>query len=301
MKENEIKFSFSNAVPVKYALEHFSELSFPSLKTRIINNRINKPLMAVMAKKENEIVGLILASRQNKSSSEILTLLVKPEYRLQGIGMKLIKHINQLQRDNGFELSRIFYFKHWKNNAFLVKLWEKHLWSSPTTMLYRFEHHYRKTKQILPSGLQVPEEYSFVSWNKMDRDAKNEHIEAIDKRDDIRKMFRISNYGSRIVPELTHMMIKEDEIIGWCIALKANADSIEHTLFILPEHRTSPLLPIALITKNWLVQMKSNFSKAVWLIDAKNGSMLRFMKKKLPHLVHVETSLNFISKEIADR
>jgi len=295
-----ITFSYSQAVPVKYALEHFAELSFPNLRTRIINNKISNPLMVVMAKKGEEIVGLSIASRQRKSTSDILTLMVKPEFRLNGIGTKLIKQMNRLQAENGHSVARIFFFNHWKNKEFIDKLQKKHFWSSPKTTLYRFEHDYSITKnQILPSGLVLDDEYSFRSWAKLTAEERNLHFKAED-REDIKPLYRFSNYTRRLIPELSHVLEKNGVIIGWCIAIQANNKSIEHTLFILPEHRRSPLLPIALITKNWLRQFKSEYQKAVWLIDSRNGSMLRFMKKKLPHLVHTETSLKVVSKEISN-
>ncbi|MEM7163561.1 MAG: GNAT family N-acetyltransferase [Bacteroidota bacterium] len=301
MKESDIHYSYSQAVPVKYALENFSDLSFPNLKTRIINNKITNPLLAVMAKKGDEIIGLSLASRQRQGVSDILTLLVKSEHRRKGIGSKMISQMNKIQAENGHKICRIFYFDHWNDNAFLNHLTKRHFWSSPQTKLHRFEHHYKLNKdQILPSGLQLEEAYSFRRWSTLETEERNEHYEKFDQREDIKKMFLISNYTRRIVPELTHVLYYNQETIGWCIALRSNKNSIEHTLFVLPEHRRRPIVPIALISRNWIAQMRSDFDKAIWLIDAKNGSMLRFMKAKLPHLVHVETSLLCINKNIAE-
>jgi len=297
---NSIKYSFSNAVPVKYALEHFSALSFPNLRTRIINNRIKNPLYAVMAKREDEIIALALGSRERKSTSDILTLLVKPDYRRQGIGTKVIQQMNKLQAQQGHQQCRIFYFNDWEDNRFIDYLSKKQFWTNPKTSLYRFEHHYERNKhQILPSGLKLDESYQFKRWSNLSVQERNEHFQHYDNRHDIKKMFLISNYTQRMIPELTHVLFKTGETIGWCIGLKSSQNSVEHTLFLLPEHRSSPLIPIALISRNWIAQMKSQYKKAVWLIDANNGSMLRFMKAKLPHLVHKESSLNMISKNIS--
>lgn len=300
MSDPKLKLSFSNAVPIKQAIEKYSDLSFPNLRTRIINNKVTNPLIVVMASIGQEVVGLATAARQRKNVSEILTLMVKKDHRRKGIGNRIIREMNKIQAENEHTESRMFFFSHWENNEFLKNLCENHFWNHPKIVLNKFEHDYSKSREkILPSGLELSSEYQFLRWDKMDVEMKNAFHKEIDARTDVKAMFRIGNYTKRLVSELTHVLKKEGVIIGWCIAIKVGKASIEHTLFILPEYRTSPIVPVALINKNWLVQMRSEYSKAVWLIDAKNGSMLRFMKKKLPHLVDDHTQLSFISKEIS--
>lgn len=294
-----IQFSYSESVPVEYALEHYSQMAFPHLKTRITNKRISNPLIAVLAKKGKEIIGLSLASREHAHVSEIISLQVKEDYRLKGVGKKLIEQSIAIQQQLGFKSVRILFYEHWSNLAFIQSLIRSGFWSQPLPVLHRFEHHYHKNKhKILPTEMRLKDTYQIISFKESGKEVQNLLLSGSlinDKKDE---KFSFKAYENRFDPMISHVMLKNQKPIGWCIAVIAKASSIDHNLYILPTYRKDPNLPMALISKNWISQMKSPYQKAIWIIDASNNSMVRFMERKLPHLIDFKSTLFLISKEL---
>lgn len=294
-----IQFSYSKSVPVEYALEHYAHLSFPNLKTRISNKRIVKPLVAVMARKGNEVVGLSLATRNDNSVSEILSLRVKNDYRFNGIGKKLISQTVKMQQNLGYSQSRILFYEHWQNLSFVQTLIRDQFWSQPVPVMHRFEHHYEKNKQkILPAEIELSKEFSIKPFNHLSELTQNQLLsgELIPEKEDLKYSFK--SYRNRFSKDISNILLQNEIPIGWCIAVIANEESIDHNLYILNEFRKDVVLPIALISKNWVTQMKSKYSRALWIIDASNKSMATFMERKLPHLIDFKSTLFAISKDL---
>ena len=57
----------------------------------------------LIAKKSNEVIGLITANRYLPKKAILCDIVVKPQYRSQAVAIKLLRELGTLVRDHGYE------------------------------------------------------------------------------------------------------------------------------------------------------------------------------------------------------
>ncbi|MEM1392440.1 MAG: TIGR03032 family protein [Cyanobacteria bacterium P01_H01_bin.150] len=127
-------------VPIKYqrvyhlnpnnALE-YDALTYPSLQQRWQKQPPQGELLGISAAVEGSLVGFVIAERINSQTAEIISLLVLPEYRKQGIGTRLLVHLEQELIKQGCQQLTLNYQSTSLTQAALEPMLNKLQWQTP--------------------------------------------------------------------------------------------------------------------------------------------------------------------------
>lgn len=111
----------------------YDALTYPSLQQRWHKQQNQGELLGISAAVEGSLVGFAIAERINSSTAEIISLLVLPEYRKQGIGTKLLVYLEQeLIKQNCQQLT-LSYQSTSLTQAALEPMLNKLQWQIPQT------------------------------------------------------------------------------------------------------------------------------------------------------------------------
>ena len=295
------KFQLSADMTLSYLLAEYDRYTFPKISDKIKTMDINDPLLAILAKSENNIVGMAVAEfDKSKKYSEILSLHVDREHRNKGLGSSLVNYINRALVKSGYEEARIYFRSNWECKGFIYKLVEKDNWTNPVTLMHIFKssiNHRDEVKwthdQHLPEGMQI------ILWSDIDKKLKI----------NLEKYIRLE----KTVPRHLSPFINEDRmenlnsigliykagIIGWNITHRLNNDTIEYNnLFIQKEYRRNVRLPIALLNRSVQIQFRNNIPDFIWLVDNSDKKMLGFIYRMIGYFIDSDIHVMQTTKKL---
>ncbi|MEH2258541.1 TIGR03032 family protein [Nostoc sp.] len=87
----------------------YDALTFPSLQTRWQTQSQQGELLGVSALVAGAIVGMAICERLTEQTAQLLSLLVLPEYRQQGIGTRLVDYLQQELAQQGTQQLQVVY------------------------------------------------------------------------------------------------------------------------------------------------------------------------------------------------
>jgi GNAT superfamily N-acetyltransferase len=295
------KFQLSTDITLSYLLSEYEKYTFPSLRDKMKTMEIVDPLLAILVKSEDIIVGLAIAEfDKNKNYSEILSLYIEKEHRLKGLGSKLVYYINRVLAKAGFDEARIYFRSDWENKGFINKLAEKDNWTTAVTLMHIFKSNLEyKDKVNWTQDLHLPEGIKIELWGDIDKKYK-EAIRQYIENDKSFPQYLSPFINADKIEKLNSVgLIKKNEIIGWNIIYRINKDTLEYNnLFIQREYRKNIKLPIALINRSVQLQIKNNITNFVWIIDSADLRMLNFIYRKIGHLVDSDVLVMQTTKKL---
>lgn len=132
----------SDKLPIKYQRVYhlnpsnalaYDALTYPSLQQRWHKQQNQGELLGISAAVEGSLVGFAIAELINSQTAEIISLLVLPEYRKQGIGTKLLVYLEQeLIKQNCQQLTLSYQSTSLTQTA-LERMLNKLQWQIPQT------------------------------------------------------------------------------------------------------------------------------------------------------------------------
>jgi GNAT superfamily N-acetyltransferase len=282
------KFQLSTDITLSYLLSEYDKYTFPNLRDKMKTMDIIDPLLAILVKSEDIIVGLAIAEfDRSKNYSEILSLYINKEHRRKGLGSKLVYYISRVLAKAGFDEARMYFRSNWESKGFIYKLVEKDKWTTPVTLMHIFKSNLEyKDKVIWTQDLHLPEGIRIELWSEINKKYKEALKQLIENDKSIPQYLSPFINTDKIENLNSVGLTKEAEIIGWNIIYRINKDTLEYNnLFIRSEYRTNIKLAIALINRSVQLQIKNNITNFLWIIDSADLRMLNFIYRKIGHLV----------------
>jgi len=295
------KFQLSTDITLSYILSEYDKYTFPNLRDKMKTMDIIDPLLAILVKSEDIIVGLAIAEfDRSKNYSEILSLYINKEHRRKGLGSKLVYYINRVLAKAGFDEARMYFRSNWESKGFIYKLVEKDKWTTPVTLMHIFKSNLEyKDKVIWTQDFHMPEGIKIELWSDINKKYK-EALKQLIENDKSIPQYLSPFINTDKMENLNSVgLIKETEIIGWNIIYRINKDTLEYNnLFIRSEYRANIKLPIALINRSVQLQIKNNITNFVWIIDSADLRMLNFIYRKIGHLVDSDVLVMQTTKKL---
>jgi GNAT superfamily N-acetyltransferase len=207
--------------------------------------------------------GLVLAQARLRdlridASCELLSIFVEAEHRRQGFALRLLQHLADEARSEGFSRIMTRYSAETPKTALLGDLFNAAGFSAPETAVYRCEMNaIDVVKAPILNHTRLPANYHTRLWNELSA-AEHKHIfKCIEDQPsyDIRMMPDQKNFP--IEPRCSLVLQCGDTIAGWFIARTIDPSTLEYSsLFVAPEHRHSRTV-VALIARAVNTQVRT--------------------------------------------
>jgi len=112
MEKYSFKASFN--MTVEFVMENLEKYTYPNIRKQIQSVEIKNPILAVSVKKDDNLIGLCLSEfNSQKSSSEIFSFYIDPEYRNKGLGQELQIRTEQILAQKGFQEFISYFWSSW--------------------------------------------------------------------------------------------------------------------------------------------------------------------------------------------
>jgi|GEM_PF-199760 uncharacterized protein (TIGR03032 family) len=113
----------------------YDALTYPSLQQRWQTQPPQGELLGISASVEGSIVGFAIAERTDKDTAELISLLVLPDFRKQGIGTKLLVYLEAELKQQGCQQLTLTYQSNALTGAALEPILQKLRWEAPQIQL----------------------------------------------------------------------------------------------------------------------------------------------------------------------
>ncbi len=290
-------------ISVKDAIKRFEKMTFPSLSQKMKKRGLQDPLFAIIAADNTRISGLLLVEHfVENSTGLIISFFVAPKHRERGIGSKLINLASsKLPKLIGVSVLELVFQSNWKSKGRLMNLLAKNGWQSPVTKMLLCKgsiSKYQKAEWI--KNVDLPPKISMKKWQELSK-AEKIMLQEAETRTDVPIEMRPSQIGQIPLPNLSLILKKDDELIGWWVSLKVSEDTLQRSSFyIYPAHRT-PSLALTFSARALAEQAKTNFEYFIFQIDARNTGMMnyfdRYLKEYQEEIAEVYEAILPISTE----
>ena len=290
-----IKYQLSTNVTLDYAFTNLAYMTFPDIRKKAVSHHYNNPLLAVVARDDQKVAGLLLAEFDKKHIlSEIITLYVKPDYRKQGVGSALLKHAQKALFSAGYKELQIVYWSNWKYADTIVNLMDKHGWEKPENLMKIYKTTRKNQEKIKwPASLCLPDGYEMFFWKDLTLEERRQLKESQQTTPWIEPGFDPFKNESHI-ETLNSLGLKyQGRIVGWIITYRNQPDSVEYNnLFIHPEYRAGLTVPVYLLKESTRLQLESGPENFNWIIGEGNSGMHIFAARYLNQLIEEEITVS---------
>jgi len=121
----------------------YDALTYPSLQQRWQKQPPKGELLGMSASVEEALVGFVIAERLNVETAEIISLLVLPDCRRQGIGKQLLIYLERELKQQGCQQISLTYESSTMTRLALEPILQKLGWHPPTTIRVNYRQSYK--------------------------------------------------------------------------------------------------------------------------------------------------------------
>ncbi|MBR8827123.1 MAG: TIGR03032 family protein [Gomphosphaeria aponina SAG 52.96 = DSM 107014] len=274
-KTNQITYQQINNLTWAKTLQ-FNALTYPSIHKHWRAKTQRGNLLGILALKENETIGLVLAEtydNQNKQITEVLSFFVKPEYRNQGIGINLLQH---LQKSLATEIKIAYKVTDITTTA-LEPILRRLGWEKPKTTFLLAKTTTEKIAQApWLDQYPLPEKFTIFPWVEI-TPTELEELKQLNYPPSLSPLTQ----DSRLEPLNSLGLRYDGKVIGWCLTHRVDQQTIRYsTMYVEPPFQKMGR-GIALIAAALKLQINSNIPYYKYAVAADNQPMLRFTQKHL--------------------
>ena len=219
---------------------------FPDLSKQ--QSRIQKAFMGVLAIKDRQPIGLILASSESTQTIyRIHSFLVHPSFRQQQIGITLVQELEKNIQQRGGKKIEGIYRSHWKSVSFIQQIIKRQAWSEPKAQFIFANGKVADALAYFDKSGELSDTFSFLSFTQL----KKSDLEFIQQKQTNTQWFALELHPliekSTIHPACSFLLKREKEIIGWIVSHRLQADLNEITAFFIDKKYSSYRLAYRMI------------------------------------------------------
>ena len=233
---------------------------FPDLSKQ--QTRIQKPFVGVLAIKNTQPIGLILASSESTQTIyRIHSFLVHPSFRQQQIGITLVQELEKNIQVRGGKKIEGMYRNHWQSKPFLQRILQQQQWAIPKPQLIFVNGKVADALAYFNKFGQLANTFSFLSFAHL----KKSDIIFIQNKQNNNHWFDADLHPfmeqSTIHTDCSFLLKREKEIIGWIVSHHLQPDLNEITAFFIDKKYRSYGLAYRMIHTVLTKQMRLGIPK----------------------------------------
>ena len=229
------------AVTAEQAGVRFAGALAPSLASRRRSGPVAEWLVAVVAERDGELLGVALGQvRPGTDVGEVLCLSVGEGARRQGVGSGLLRGLERALAGAGCPAVQGSYRSDWQGAEVTARLLASAGWGAPVVQ----KHLYKVYMPALDTHLQIrvpalPEGYSVDGWDTLS-DADRAAVEAIVARDPAARPVDPFQRADLVSHESSVWVRHAGEVVGWVALLQPSPTVMEYSgLYVVRAHRPS--------------------------------------------------------------
>lgn len=273
-----VSYQFSDNMTIAWLVKNMPSFLFPDLSKQ--QTRITKPLMGILALKENKPVGLILASSENTQTIyRIHSFLVHPNFHKQGIGNTLLEKLSLIIRQRGGKKIEGAFRGHWQYVPAIKQLLKNHQWIRPQPQLVLANGKVSDALSFFSKFGTPKSTFSFLPFTQL----KKSDIDYIYKKQTTTQWFDpdLSPFTAKssIHPACSFLVKSNGEIIGWIVSHQLSKDLNELTALFIDEAFRSFKLTHLLIRTAFEKQLSLGIPRFLTTSKVNGNAVAKLMRR----------------------
>ncbi|MGK7894582.1 MAG: GNAT family N-acetyltransferase [Xenococcus sp. (in: cyanobacteria)] len=270
----------------------YDALTFPSLKKRWQTFKPKGSLIGVSAFVAGEMVGLVIAEilliPENTPEAEVLSLFVLPEYRRQGIGTNLIKHLEKALAAQKSPQVTVKYQATELTASALEPLLKQRNWQPPQATFLLAKMSMKKVAQApwLYKSI-LPDSFTIFPWSELTDVNKQQIQQTLDYP------ASLSPFGSdpRLEPLNSLGLRYGDQVVGWMVTHRVAPDTIRYSTLFVAQRFQKLGRGVALMAEAFKRQIASPIPNCTFSVARENQQMAQFLRRRLaPYTTFIRES-----------
>ena len=265
----------------------FADLTFASYRPLLAEASATGTIAALGARIDGTPAALALARVLGDGESEILSLFVKPAYRRQGLGIRLVAQLERLLRERGCTQSHTVYTTEPHASPPIERLLQAAGWSVPQPRLVIFRFDRRSLLSPWMRRMQIRPPYEVVGWSEV-READLQKVRTLALASGIPDYLLPFEPDNAPQSAVSVLLRYENELVGWLVGHRVAPDTARYTkLFIEEKFHGSTFAGMGLIAEAIRRQALElgYYSYAICGVRADNERMLRLLRRLDPESV----------------
>ncbi len=213
----------------------YRELIFPCFRSRLLNLQPDGAVIAIAAHQDQQPVGLILAERRASGpSAEILSWVVRPRDRQQGVGTALLQYLEQTLIARGCSVVELAYVTGHSTTPQLEKILQTEAWSVPRpqmlicqTTMEKVQHAPWLQKRWRKDYLS--DRYTLFPWREITAADRQKLQQTQATQPWIPPDLVPFDYEEKFEPINSLGLRYQGEVVGWLITHRTKSDTIRYT------------------------------------------------------------------------
>ena len=230
-------YQVSDQITIQWLIKNLPQFLFPNLSLQ--QSRIEKPFMGILAIKDGQPIGLILANAESSQTIfRIHSFLVHPQFQNQRIGTNLLKKLEKEIKNRGGVVLEGTFKSHWKSVGYVRRILIQRNWKTPKPQLIVAKGKVKNALSFFANSSLLSSPFFLFPFT----DLQKSDIDFIQKKQSQTQWFEptFDPFFERATIErkCSFLLKKEAEIVGWIVTHRINSDIREITaLFIDAEYR----------------------------------------------------------------
>lgn len=268
---------------------NYKHLTYPWLQERLeqlsSQNIIN---VALGVELQGKPVGLVLAEyKKNQNQANILSLIVDPEHRRQGLGTALLIQIEEILKKSGCQQLNLIY-KLNLMTSILEHMLQQQNWTPGSSYSLQCLTN-RETMKHAPflHRYTIPEKFTVFPWVELTAQERMK-IEQGDNK--LNYPDELSPFSEGQIEAISSLGVRyQEEVIAWSIFHRMLPNCVVYkSLFVKPEFRSS-CLGASLIAASLNRQITDEaVTEGMVIFLEENTTMMKFLNRRLaPYLTSI--------------
>lgn len=273
-----VSYQFSDNMTIGWLVKNMPSFLFPDLSKQ--QARITKPFMGILALKDQQPVGLILASSENTQTIyRIHSFLVHPNFHKQGIGNTLLEKLTLIVRQRGGQKIEGTFRGHWQYVPAVKQLLTNHQWTKPQPQLVIANGTVRDALTFFSKFGEPKYTFSFLPFTQL----KKSDLDYVLKKQTTTQWFDPDlsplTAQSSIHPACSFLVKREGEIIGWIVSHQLRKDLNELTALFIDEAFRSFKLTHLLIRTAFEKQLSLGIPRFLTTSKVNGNAVSKLMRR----------------------
>lgn len=265
-------------------LAPYAALTYPSLAAgSSAVGKLQGELMGISAMANGEMVGLGLAERQGAMAAQVISLMVAPEWRGQGIGSHLLGRLSHFLAQEGVKEVSIRYQTSLDSPGAMDRLLLRLGWPAPQPLFLLLEGKANELAAIAwAERFPLPARYRLENWQS----AHAEVATALGAPVELLAATR----SSSVEPGVSLALLDGDDLVGWLIAERTGKSSVRYSsLYVQPRHRVRGQA-LTLLVEGFRRQHAAGIAVAKAAVAPQSAGMIRLVRRHLGCTLLVSTA-----------
>ena len=265
-------------------LAPYAALTFPSLAAgSSAIGKLKGELLGISAMANGEMVGLALAERQGATAAQVISLMVAPQWRGQGIGSHGLGRLTAFLAQEGVKEVSIRYQTSLAGPGPIDRLLLRLGWPAPQPLFLLLEGKANELATIpWPERFPLPPGYRLDVWQPT-------YAEAATSLGAPAKL-QAATRSSGIDQDVSLALLHGDALVGWLIVDRTGNTSVRYSsLYVQPGHRIRGQA-LTLLAEGFRRQQSTGIAVARAAVPPESREMIRLVRRHLGRSLVISTA-----------